>query len=372
MDNKRKQVEVVINGRIYKLGTTDSEEYIKSIAGYVDRKYREIVEKTDSITRVSEYFPIMLALNITDDLFKKSQETGRNLKNSEELAGRIQALENQVKDAGKTIRLKDGRINELETAAARVAELETALEEKNSELDRYADMGAELEKAKAALEEAKSELEKTKSESEEVKAALEEAKAEPEKARTELEEKEKEIVSLKSQLEESSYNLNAKDEELAGIRAQLESEKENSDKEAVMKELDEAYAALDEKTKEFEDVMGRKRAVEAALQTMRITLQEKEESEAILKKELEAARLADENSSLEAEKLKAENKRLSDMAADAGLLSETDDKKGKSKDKYKDRDSLLKELNDIKSEYGRLKKTNSQLNEKIKKLEGGL
>ncbi len=363
MDNNRKQVEVVINGRIYKLGTTDSEEYIKSVASYVDRKYRDIVDKTDSITRVSEYFPIMLALNITDDLFKRSQETGKDLKEAEEQDGKIAALEEQLKEAGKTIRLKDVKISELEAFKAKAEKLE--------------DFKAKAEKLKAAIETKNVEPADdigSVNELEDVKNELEEKTKELAGVKAELEEKEAEIISLKARLEESSYNLSAKTEELAGIKAQLESEKSSAESEALENQLAAVNAELEAKAKELEESESRNKAAEAALQSLNITLKSKEENEKALEEKLKAAEEKLENAADNDEitKLKEENKRMADALADAGILAEPSEKKGKAKDKYKDRDTLLKELNDIKSEYGRLKKTNIQLNERIKTLEEGL
>ncbi|MCD8215374.1 MAG: cell division protein ZapA [Clostridiales bacterium] len=213
-DNVKKQIEVVINGKVYRLSTTDNEDYIKSVAEYVNRKYTEIARETSSVTRLSEHFPVLLALNIADDLFKQSAESGENLKEKSDLENRIFKLENEFK-----------------AAEASIGEKEKALE-----------------------------------------------------------------------------------------AAKLEGEKLKDD------------------------------------------LKAKEEAEAALKAGLEEAEKA-------AEALKEENKRLSLIITDAGLIPPTPDKNGRIKDKDKDRETLLKELNDIKSENGRTKKENRSLSERLKAVE---
>ncbi|MCD7904773.1 MAG: cell division protein ZapA [Clostridiales bacterium] len=202
-DNVKKQIEVVINGKVYRLSTTDNEDYIKSVAEYVNRKYTEIARETSSVTRLSEHFPVLLALNIADDLFKQSAESGENLKEKSDLENRIFKLENEFK-----------------AAEASIGEKEKALE-----------------------------------------------------------------------------------------AAKLEGEKLKDD------------------------------------------LKAKEEAEKA------------------AEALKEENKRLSLIITDAGLIPPTPDKNGRIKDKDKDRETLLKELNDIKSENGRTKKENRSLSERLKAVE---
>lgn len=212
-DNKKNKVEVIINGKVYRLSTTDSEEYIKSVAEYVNRKYTEIVSSISSINRLSEHFPIMLALNIADDLFKKSSE-GESLKANSDLENKLFKLENKLKTAEASVETKEEELS--------------ALKLKADELKNGLDIKAETETA------------------------------------------------LKEKL--------------------TETEKER-------------------------------------------------------------------------DSLKAENKQLSALIADAGLIPPIPDKNGRIKDKDKDRETLLKELNDIKSENGRTKKENKNLTERLKLVE---
>ncbi|MCD8238593.1 MAG: cell division protein ZapA [Clostridiales bacterium] len=214
MDSEKKLVEVIINGKAYKLTAEDGEDYIKTVAGYVDRKYREITAGLSTVTRLSDSFPIMLALNIADDLFKQSEKSGSSLKANADLQDKIAKLQKALDDEKK-------------------------LSEEKNEI---------IEKLRQGSDN---------------------------------------IVSDKNQLEK--------------------------------------------------DILAEKEKLEAA------------------------------NTVLEAQK--SEIKRLQDIIADAGLVPPVPDKNGKIKDKDKDRETLLKELNDIKSENGRTKKENKSLAEKLKAAE---
>lgn len=74
MENQKNQVEVVINGKVYKLSGVESEEYIQSVAKYIDKKLTEIYKTASCNTVNSNAFPVLIAINIADDLFKEREE----------------------------------------------------------------------------------------------------------------------------------------------------------------------------------------------------------------------------------------------------------------------------------------------------------
>ena len=127
----KKQIEVLIGGKLYKLATYDSEDYIKAVAEYVDKKYSEIAQSTDSLTRLSEYFPVMLALNITDDLFKAAQNGG-NVQEVYSLKAQIRELSERLERAAALLEEKDGLISELEERAKEQSDIS---EEQKAALD---------------------------------------------------------------------------------------------------------------------------------------------------------------------------------------------------------------------------------------------
>lgn len=74
MESEKNQVEVVICGKVYKLSGVESVEYIQKIARYIDNKLEEINRTTSHSVTNSNLFPILIAINIADDLFKEKKK----------------------------------------------------------------------------------------------------------------------------------------------------------------------------------------------------------------------------------------------------------------------------------------------------------
>lgn len=63
-----RSIEVQILGQSYTIKTDEDEEYIKSLARYVDEKLREVYSFSPNITNLKA--AIISALGIADELFK--------------------------------------------------------------------------------------------------------------------------------------------------------------------------------------------------------------------------------------------------------------------------------------------------------------
>lgn len=78
MEAHKNRVRVNIYGEEYTVRADGDEDYIRQVAGYVDRKMRQIAEKVPnkSPARVA----ILAALNITDEYLaeKRRQEEGQS------------------------------------------------------------------------------------------------------------------------------------------------------------------------------------------------------------------------------------------------------------------------------------------------------
>lgn len=68
---KTELVEVIIDNRMYKLSCTESEDYVYSIASYINKKIKEIGNTTSNVIKNSYSFFILVAINIADELFKE-------------------------------------------------------------------------------------------------------------------------------------------------------------------------------------------------------------------------------------------------------------------------------------------------------------
>ncbi len=78
MEPLKNRVRVNIYGEEYTVRADGDEEYIRQVAGYVDRKMRQIADRVPnkSPARVA----ILAALNITDEYFaeRRKQEEGQS------------------------------------------------------------------------------------------------------------------------------------------------------------------------------------------------------------------------------------------------------------------------------------------------------
>ncbi len=90
MERQMNRVRVNIYGEEYTIRSEGDEEYIRQVAGYVDRKMREIADKAPnkSHARVA----ILAALNITDEYFAERSKEKEGLSNLEERASSIISL----------------------------------------------------------------------------------------------------------------------------------------------------------------------------------------------------------------------------------------------------------------------------------------
>ena len=78
MEPNKNRVRVNIYGEEYTVRADGDEEYIREVAGYVDRKMRQIADKVPN--KSPARIAILAALNITDEYLaeKRKQEEGQS------------------------------------------------------------------------------------------------------------------------------------------------------------------------------------------------------------------------------------------------------------------------------------------------------
>ena len=132
MSKSRKMMEVIIDGKVYTLAGEESEEYMQRVASYVNSKIQEM-KKMPSYKKLNKDLQgILLALNISDDLYK-TKEISKMAK--EEYDKKDQAIYNmtqqisteklQAETAKRLAEEYRQKINELQK---RIIELETGVE----------------------------------------------------------------------------------------------------------------------------------------------------------------------------------------------------------------------------------------------------
>lgn len=71
---EKNNVQVIINGNVFTLSGSESEEYLQKVALYINNKINDL-KLMDSYRKLStEYQDILLALNLADDYFKKMDQ----------------------------------------------------------------------------------------------------------------------------------------------------------------------------------------------------------------------------------------------------------------------------------------------------------
>ena len=73
-----KKVDVVINGEIVTLKSTEEPEYLHQLANYIDKKISEITSVNMTAVINERVRTLLIALNIADDYFK-SKENSKGL-----------------------------------------------------------------------------------------------------------------------------------------------------------------------------------------------------------------------------------------------------------------------------------------------------
>lgn len=101
----RKKIEVSIDGRNFTVVGSENEDYVRSVAKYVDKKIKELTNKNDRLCQTSS--ATLAALNIADELHRVSN--------------RLNELEDEAKDPME--KYSDARV-QLEEARAKIKELE--------------------------------------------------------------------------------------------------------------------------------------------------------------------------------------------------------------------------------------------------------
>lgn len=131
MEEQRRKMEVIIDGRVYTLAGNESEEYMQRIASYVNGKIQEIKEIPSYKKLNKEYQSILLALNISDDLYKTKEvvammkeEYDRKDKEIFEKNQELLTEKMRLETSKKLVEEYRNKINELQK---RIIELETGI-----------------------------------------------------------------------------------------------------------------------------------------------------------------------------------------------------------------------------------------------------
>ncbi|NMM64040.1 cell division protein ZapA [Clostridium sp. P21] len=95
-------ITVKINGIEYNLKGDEQEEYLHKVAGYVDKKVKNILENNGKLSTSSA--AILSAVNIVDDMFKKQKEYEKLYNDFEQMEKMQKSYEEQIESLKKQLK----------------------------------------------------------------------------------------------------------------------------------------------------------------------------------------------------------------------------------------------------------------------------
>lgn len=135
----KNDVEVIINGKVYRLSGYESEEYLQKIASYINNKINSFAEQ-ESYTRLNpEMKNTLLCINLADDYFKVKKQADSIENTSESRDRQLYDVKHELADA----RLK------IDTLEKELTMLKKKLSEQEKENIR---LEAELESTKNIMD----------------------------------------------------------------------------------------------------------------------------------------------------------------------------------------------------------------------------
>lgn len=94
--NKRTDIEVLINNKRYTLGGYESEEYLQTVATYINTKYGELRKLDNYRTLDSEMRNVLLQINLADDYFKLKNKMKTTESDSDSKSNEIFDLKHEI------------------------------------------------------------------------------------------------------------------------------------------------------------------------------------------------------------------------------------------------------------------------------------
>lgn len=208
----KKEIQVLIGGKVYTLSGEDSEEYMQKVALYINNKLSQL-RVTDNAKKLNtQMMGILLALNIADDYFKVKEKVTLLENELEEKEKIAINLEQDIVDHQIELNKAEEYINKYK------AELNELEKEFEKEIEKKEEIATNLEQDiinhKNRLEEKEKELNKSK----EKVILLEKEIDKKEKISTNLE---RDIINHKFKLEETEKELNKSKEEVLRLEKEV-------------------------------------------------------------------------------------------------------------------------------------------------------
>lgn len=99
MAQKKTDIPVVISGKVFTLSGYEDEDYLQSVATYINNKIEELKQSDDYQRMNSEYQGVLLALNIADDYFKAKNQADHTANDNNDKEQQLYELRHEVIEA---------------------------------------------------------------------------------------------------------------------------------------------------------------------------------------------------------------------------------------------------------------------------------
>jgi len=94
--NAKKNIEIIIAGKVYTISGKENEDYYQKIAYYINSKWNELRNSASFKRQSPDYQTVMLELNIADDYLKVSNEEKKARIRIAELEKEIYSLKHEL------------------------------------------------------------------------------------------------------------------------------------------------------------------------------------------------------------------------------------------------------------------------------------
>ena len=277
----KQYIDVLIDGKVYSLGGSETEGYVQQIATYLNGKIFQLKAQPGFLKMPEDYQSIMTYLNLADDYFKEKESAKALASDKESMEKETYRLKHEmVSTQMKLESLRNERtVSEEELETAKKAAKEAA------------------EQAEAAKNEVQAQIERVKKEAQEQieavkKTAQEQVESARKEAQEQIERAKREVQDRVESAEKAAQDRAARAEQTAREQAEAAKKEALEQIADAKKEANDFRGEAEVWKQEAED---QRLAVESS-QSEIASLQDKLE---ILKQQLEEARQED----LEVEKL---------------------------------------------------------------------
>ena len=253
--NPTKPVEVVIGGKVYRLTGNDSEEYIQSVARYLNKKLVEISKHTTAGVEFTENYPIILALNIADDLFKERQkDKDEKTDYDAEALSELSDMSNELVERTREIDALKKEISDKDNA---IAKYSAAMQKGSIQFENFkkaiAERDEDISKLRNKLAAANSDITSLTTKNDDLNQKLSEIKIEVVELNQKISDKNKELNNLSVKLSEKNTALNELNKKSAERNQRLNSVNKERDELAVkLKAANNSIAGLNKQIEKLE------------------------------------------------------------------------------------------------------------------------